>query len=71
MQGHHKFQQRYYEFLDYYQAPKGPVFLVVCGEESCDGIYRSYIVVSVVLLAKLCLTSFSLPSDCKIWFFLK
>ncbi|XP_074561075.1 putative serine protease EDA2 [Curcuma longa] len=43
--GHHKFQQRYYEFLDHYQAPKGPVFLVVCGEETCDGIYRSYIAV--------------------------
>ncbi|KAG6475057.1 hypothetical protein ZIOFF_064274 [Zingiber officinale] len=42
--GRHKFQQRYYEFLDHYQAPKGPVFLVVCGEESCDGIFRNYIV---------------------------
>ncbi|KAG6525434.1 uncharacterized protein LOC122048580 [Zingiber officinale] len=59
--GYHKFQQRHYEFLDHYQAPKGPVFLVVCGEESCDGIYNyeSYIATSVVLLAKLHLTSFS------------
>ncbi|OIV94828.1 hypothetical protein TanjilG_22025 [Lupinus angustifolius] len=42
---HRKFQQRYYEFLDYFQFPDGPIFLVICGEYSCNGIKNDYIVV--------------------------
>ncbi|KAE9606655.1 putative prolyl oligopeptidase [Lupinus albus] len=42
---HRKFQQRYYEFLDYFQFPDGPVFLVICGEYSCNGIKNDYIAV--------------------------
>jgi hypothetical protein len=40
---HRKFQQRYYEFLDYFKIPNGPVFLVICGEYSCNGIKNDYI----------------------------
>lgn len=40
---HRKFQQRYYEFLDHFRIPDGPVFLVICGEYSCDGIRNDYI----------------------------
>ncbi|PNX76355.1 putative serine protease EDA2-like protein, partial [Trifolium pratense] len=40
---HRKFQQRYYEFLDYFRIPDGPVFLVICGEYSCNGIKNDYI----------------------------
>ncbi|XP_034932931.1 probable serine protease EDA2 isoform X1 [Populus alba] len=40
---HHKFQQRYYEFLDYFRMPDGPIFLKICGESSCDGIANDYI----------------------------
>ncbi|KAJ6678734.1 PROTEASE S28 PRO-X CARBOXYPEPTIDASE-RELATED [Salix viminalis] len=40
---HHKFQQRYYEFLDYFRVPAGPIFLKICGESSCDGIANDYI----------------------------
>uniref|UniRef100_A0A6N2LB34 Serine carboxypeptidase S28 family protein n=1 Tax=Salix viminalis TaxID=40686 RepID=A0A6N2LB34_SALVM len=40
---HHKFQQRYYEFLDYFRVPDGPIFLKICGESSCDGIANDYI----------------------------
>ncbi|WJX61070.1 putative serine protease eda2 [Trifolium repens] len=40
---HRKFQQRYYEFLDYFKIPDGPVFLVICGEYSCNGIKNDYI----------------------------
>nr|AFK37914.1 unknown [Lotus japonicus] len=42
---HRKFQQRYYEFLDYFRIPDGPVFLVICGEYSCNGIRNDYIAV--------------------------
>ncbi|CAL0331901.1 unnamed protein product [Lupinus luteus] len=42
---HRKFQQRYYEFLDYFQFPDGPIFLVICGEYSCNGIKNDYIAV--------------------------
>ncbi|CAK8539978.1 unnamed protein product [Lathyrus sativus] len=40
---HRKFQQRYYEFLDFFRIPDGPVFLVICGEYSCNGIKNDYI----------------------------
>ncbi|KAG6766728.1 hypothetical protein POTOM_027899 [Populus tomentosa] len=43
LQDHHKFQQRYYEFLDYFRMPDGPIFLKICGESSCDGIANDYI----------------------------
>ncbi|XP_061345634.1 probable serine protease EDA2 isoform X2 [Gastrolobium bilobum] len=40
---HCNFQQRYYEYLDYFRAPDGPIFLVICGESSCNGIKNDYI----------------------------
>ncbi|CAK7334363.1 unnamed protein product [Dovyalis caffra] len=40
---HRKFQQRYYEFLDYFRMPDGPIFLKICGESSCNGIANDYI----------------------------
>ena len=46
LQDHRKFQQRYYEFTDYFRLPDGPIFLKICGESSCDGIANDYIGVS-------------------------
>lgn len=46
LQDHRKFQQRYYEFTDYFRLPDGPIFLKICGEGSCDGIANDYISVS-------------------------
>ncbi|KAB5547550.1 hypothetical protein DKX38_010956 [Salix brachista] len=43
LQDHHKFPQRYYEFLDYFRIPDGPIFLEICGESSCNGIVNDYI----------------------------
>ncbi|KAK4262095.1 hypothetical protein QN277_027702 [Acacia crassicarpa] len=40
---HRQFQQRYYEFLDYFRIPDGPIFLVICGEYTCSGISNDYI----------------------------
>ncbi|KAI4314781.1 hypothetical protein L6164_027656 [Bauhinia variegata] len=40
---HRQFQQRYYEFLDFFRIPDGPIFMVICGEYSCDGISNDYI----------------------------
>ncbi|GAV75900.1 Peptidase_S28 domain-containing protein [Cephalotus follicularis] len=40
---HRKFGQRYYEFLDYFRVPDGPIFLKICGEGSCNGIANDYI----------------------------
>ncbi|KAG9442936.1 hypothetical protein H6P81_018790 [Aristolochia fimbriata] len=40
---HRQFQQRYYEFLDYFQAPDGPIFLKICGESACNGISNDYL----------------------------
>ncbi|KAL9271950.1 putative serine protease EDA2 [Drosera capensis] len=34
--------QRYYEFLDCFQAPDGPIFLKICGESLCNGIQKDY-----------------------------
>ncbi|KAJ6989868.1 hypothetical protein NC653_018389 [Populus alba x Populus x berolinensis] len=42
-QDHDKFPQRYYEFLDYFRIPDGPIFLEICGESSCNGIVNDYI----------------------------
>ncbi|RZR81433.1 hypothetical protein BHM03_00007652, partial [Ensete ventricosum] len=39
---HRKFGQRFYEFLDYYQVSKGPIFLKICGESACNGIVNDY-----------------------------
>eukprot|EP01018_Ginkgo_biloba_P013558 Gb_33664 [translate_table: standard] len=39
---HRQFNQRYYEFLDYFRAPDGPIFLRICGESSCNGIVNDY-----------------------------
>lgn len=46
VQDHRQFKQRYYEFLDYYRAPNGPIFLYICGEASCNGIGNNYLAVS-------------------------
>ncbi|XP_010526786.1 PREDICTED: probable serine protease EDA2 [Tarenaya hassleriana] len=40
---HRKFSQRYYEFLDYFRAPDGPIFLRICGEAACNGIPNDYL----------------------------
>nr|GMC57543.1 probable serine protease EDA2 isoform X1 [Ipomoea batatas] len=40
---HRKFSQRYYEFLDHFRIPDGPIFLKICGESSCNGIPNDYI----------------------------
>ncbi|XP_010271475.1 PREDICTED: probable serine protease EDA2 [Nelumbo nucifera] len=39
---HRQFGQRYYEFLDYFRVPDGPIFLKICGESSCNGIPNDY-----------------------------
>ncbi|TKY55875.1 serine protease EDA2 [Spatholobus suberectus] len=40
---HSQFRQRYYEFLDYFRIPDGPIFLVIGGEGPCNGIANDYI----------------------------
>ncbi|XP_061343785.1 probable serine protease EDA2 isoform X2 [Gastrolobium bilobum] len=40
---HRQFRQRYYEFLDYFRIPDGPIFLKICGEGPCNGIANDYI----------------------------
>ncbi|KAG5382471.1 hypothetical protein IGI04_033941 [Brassica rapa subsp. trilocularis] len=40
---HRKFRQRYYEYLDNFRAPDGPVFMIICGEGPCSGIAKDYI----------------------------
>lgn len=42
---HRKFGQRYYEYLDHFRIPDGPIFLVICGESTCGGISDDYITV--------------------------
>lgn len=44
-QDHRKFRQRYFEFMDYFRAPDGPVFMIICGEGPCSGIAKDYITV--------------------------
>lgn len=46
LQDHRQFRQRYYEFLDYFRIPDGPIFLVIGGEGTCRGISNNYIAVS-------------------------
>ena len=50
LQDHRKFQQRYYEFLDYFRMPDGPIFLVIGGEAPLNGISNDYISVSINFL---------------------
>ncbi|PHU19377.1 putative serine protease EDA2 [Capsicum chinense] len=40
---HRTFGQRYYEFLDYFRFPDGPIFLKICGEAACSGIPNDYL----------------------------
>ncbi|KAI7736616.1 hypothetical protein M8C21_025701 [Ambrosia artemisiifolia] len=40
---HRKFGQRYYEYLDEFRVPDGPIFLKICGESACGGIQNDYI----------------------------
>ncbi|KAL8168026.1 hypothetical protein V2J09_009525 [Rumex salicifolius] len=40
---HRHFEQRYYEFLEYFRPPDGPIFLRICGESSCNGIANDYL----------------------------
>ncbi|GKU99269.1 hypothetical protein SLEP1_g12138 [Rubroshorea leprosula] len=40
---HRQFEQRYYEFLDYFRVPDGPIFLTLCGEYTCNGIPNDYL----------------------------
>lgn len=40
---HRRFKQRYYEFLDHFRSPDGPIFLKICGESSCNGIANDYL----------------------------
>ncbi|KAK4361489.1 hypothetical protein RND71_020441 [Anisodus tanguticus] len=43
MVDHRTFGQRYYEFLDYFRIPDGPIFLKICGESACSGIPNDYL----------------------------
>ncbi|KAF5960949.1 hypothetical protein HYC85_002158 [Camellia sinensis] len=40
---HRQFPQRYYEFVDHFLPPKGPIFLKICGEGPCNGIPNDYV----------------------------
>ncbi|KAH7415324.1 hypothetical protein KP509_14G037800 [Ceratopteris richardii] len=40
-----RFPQRFFEFLDYFDAPNGPIFLIIWGESTCYGILNDYIAV--------------------------
>ncbi|KAL8473770.1 hypothetical protein ACS0TY_029899 [Phlomoides rotata] len=40
-----QFEQRYYEYLDDFQIPDGPIFLKICGESACSGITNDYLAV--------------------------
>ncbi|XP_071707623.1 probable serine protease EDA2 [Rutidosis leptorrhynchoides] len=40
---HRRFGQRYYEYLDEFRLPDGPIFLKICGESSCGGISNDYL----------------------------
>ncbi|GJV90788.1 probable serine protease EDA2 [Tanacetum coccineum] len=40
---HRKFGQRYYEYLDEFRLPDGPIFLKICGESACNGITNDYL----------------------------
>ncbi|GER35098.1 serine carboxypeptidase S28 family protein [Striga asiatica] len=40
---HRQFKQRYYEYLDHFRVPDGPIFLKICGESTCNGIVNDYV----------------------------
>lgn len=40
---HRQFGQRYYEFLDHFRIPDGPIFMKICGESECKGISNDYL----------------------------
>ncbi|KAG9129902.1 hypothetical protein Leryth_007005 [Lithospermum erythrorhizon] len=40
---HRQFPQRYYEYLDHFRMPNGPIFLKICGESACTGISNDYL----------------------------
>ncbi|KAL2945636.1 hypothetical protein AAZX31_U043200 [Glycine max] len=42
---HRQFRQRYYEFLDYFRIPDGPIFLVIGGEGILNGVANDYLAV--------------------------
>ncbi|KAM5546725.1 putative serine protease EDA2 [Rosa sericea] len=42
---HRKFEQRYYELLDFFRPSDGPIFLRICGESACNGISNDYLTV--------------------------
>ncbi|CAI9110894.1 OLC1v1010991C1 [Oldenlandia corymbosa var. corymbosa] len=42
---HRQFRQRYYELLEHFRAPDGPIFLKICGESECPGISNDYLAV--------------------------
>ncbi|KAK7376057.1 hypothetical protein VNO78_34907 [Psophocarpus tetragonolobus] len=42
---HRQFRQRYYEFLDYFRIPDGPIFLLIGGEGTAKGIGNDYLAV--------------------------
>ncbi|XP_068465657.1 probable serine protease EDA2 isoform X1 [Phaseolus vulgaris] len=42
---HRQFRQRYYEFLDYFRIPDGPIFLLIGGEGTSNGIANDYLAV--------------------------
>eukprot|EP00249_Psilotum_nudum_P010141 c22358_g1_i2 orf=506-1972(-) len=45
LQDRRQFEQRYYEFVDFFEAPHGPIFLKICGESTCSGIPNDYMAV--------------------------
>ncbi|KAG6399671.1 hypothetical protein SASPL_141152 [Salvia splendens] len=38
-----QFPQRYYEYLDEFRSPDGPIFVKICGESVCSGISNDYL----------------------------
>jgi len=46
LQDHPEFRQRYYEFVEYFEIPDGPIFLVIGGESELTGIDNDYVGVS-------------------------
>ncbi|KAI3519181.1 hypothetical protein L1887_08208 [Cichorium endivia] len=39
---HRQFEQRYYEYLNEFKLPNGPIFLKICGESACSGISNDF-----------------------------
>jgi len=46
LQDQREFLQRYYEFVEYFDVPDGPIFLVIGGESELSGIENDYVAVS-------------------------